>query len=212
VTDQTETKLNTEPAEGATPAVGGDDLEARIASAVASQLDKAVEARLASITSANNKEFARLRKRIEGRGETPRPETEDGEGQAPKTSAVTGLTREDLKAHSEIVRLRASLPEDIANDVDADEDAPFAERVAALRVAAKVHAKAKAAEPEAEKKPGRDVRSNGSARGQAPAVRSADGYPATFEEWDALTIEKKRALRERHPDKIPRLLPRTTRA
>lgn len=190
------------------PAAGGDDLDARVSAAVAAQLDKAVEARLAPLTSKYNKELAGLRKRLESRGEMPRDDVEVGDGQEPKPVAATGLTRDDLKAYAEIVKLRGSLPEDLANEIDGDEDAPFSARLSALKVAALVHAKVPKVEAEDPKKPGRDARINGSARGHSPASRSTDGYPATFEEWAALPVEKQRELRTQFPDRSARMLPR----
>lgn len=190
----------------ATP--GADDIEARIAALVDARLDKAVEARLAPLTTKYNKELAGLRKKVEARGETPDADTEAGKSQAPKPAAAGGLTWADLKSYESIARLRAKLPEEIADEVDPEGgELSVPERLRALEVATKVHARAPKTDTSTEK-PGRDARTNGSQRSHPPATRTSSDYPATFEAWDALKIDQKRELRTKFPDRDPRDLPR----
>lgn len=185
--------------------------------------EEIAEARIAPLAKKYNGEHAGHRKEIDalkqtltGGGQAPKPAEGAGEGQAPKSASEASIA----KSLREIGRLEAKLPEKIRlkleAEIEAMGDVPVSTHVEKYRSAVSLwetlredHEAAEAEKAKAAKeKPGRDARYNGSQRAQSPAVRSADGYPATFEEWDALPIEKKRELRTQHPDKIPRLLPR----
>lgn len=214
--DQTETPSPTPPAEGQAPAGGGDDIEARINALLSKRLEEVVEARLAPFTGKYNKEFAGLRKRLDAMGQAPSASTEGEGGQAPpKPAAVERLSDEEIEdLRDQRADLLAKLPESLrakTRERFREQKVSMRDQIARLQDLADAQAEfaaTKSDEPVREK-PGRDARNNGNARGHAPAARSADqGYPAYYEDWDALPIAKKRELRTQFPDKVARLLPR----
>jgi hypothetical protein len=193
--------------------------EAPAAPMSAADITKLVTDAVAAATAADRKKFnAELADRRKGeealramfasRGETPKPEGGAGGGEMPKPAAdpekvaqqvyAVGRLAAKVEGKIESLNLAEEDCEKFAARLEAISSKPLSERESALtyllegiEIAAKREAKR---EDETEKKPGRDARNNGSARGAAPAVRSAEGAPATMPEWNKLSDDRQNAL------------------
>lgn len=212
-----------------TPAATPEAAKPMSAEDIAKLVADSVATALAADRKRNNAEFAEHRKGIESiRSLLPqKTETVDGgkgagDGVTPKPVAGADVERiADLRyefgrleakaeAQADKLGLEGEDREEFEAALKAIASRPLAERADAmshlirgLDLAAKHSAKA------GKEEKGRDARSPGSPRGHAPAGRTADGYPTTYEEWAALPVEKQRELRTRFPGRSAQTLPRS---
>ena len=157
-----------------------------VAQAIAQVRDE-FEAKFAGLSSKYNAELAGLRKAIKApAGEMPA---------APKTTDPTpGLSAEDTfaiarrisRAETKVGEAHRTRIEEMCAGKSLSQQADLWE------IASMFQGEAPPQESQARdaQKPGRDARPQPSARGQGPAVRSADALPATKAEWRAIVQDK----------------------